>query len=189
MEKKLNLGCGHFKKKGYINVDYVKEIKPDILHNLNRLPYPFKKNEFNLIEADHLLEHLNKPFEVMKELHRILKDKGILKIRIPHFSRGFAHPEHRAGFGVNFWNYFNPKFLGGYMGVEFKLKKLRLNWSSQPYLKKKMLPLPIYWILAFLNGIINFFANLSPFFCSRIWCFFVGGFEEIYYEFICIKDK
>ena len=69
--KKLNLGCGEFKKAGYINVDYYSVTDPDLKHDLDIFPYPFADNEFKLIEADHLLEHLDNPFRVMKELHRI----------------------------------------------------------------------------------------------------------------------
>ncbi|GAI92192.1 unnamed protein product, partial [marine sediment metagenome] len=75
MEKyieKLNLGCGQFKKDGFINIDIDDKTNPDIRHNLNQFPYPFENNRFVLIEANHLLEHLHNPFEVMKELHRIL---------------------------------------------------------------------------------------------------------------------
>ena len=42
MEKKLNIGCGEFKKDGYINVDYYSVSEPDVKHDLNKFPYPFK---------------------------------------------------------------------------------------------------------------------------------------------------
>ena len=90
--KKLNLGCGEFKKNGYINVDFSSVSDPDVKHVLNIFPYPFKDNAFNLIEADHLLEHLSYPFNAMKELVRILKNGGILKIKVPHFSPGLFPP-------------------------------------------------------------------------------------------------
>jgi predicted SAM-dependent methyltransferase len=69
---KLNLGCGEDKKPGYINLDSNPSVGPDVVYNLNIFPYPFADNAFDLIEASHILEHLDKPFAVMKELHRIL---------------------------------------------------------------------------------------------------------------------
>ncbi len=185
--KKLNLGYGSFKKEGYINIDRIKSLKPDVLHDLNKTPYPFKKNYFDIIKANHVLEHLGDVFRIMKELHRILKPGGYLFIKVPHFSRGFTHVEHKAGFDVTFPYYFSPSFKGGYTGFEYKLNKMRLNWFAQPYLKKDMLPPVLYYILSVVNAIINFFANLAPFFCSRIWYSWVGGFEEISFEFRCIK--
>ena len=177
--RKLNLGCGEFKKSGYVNVDYYSVSDPDVRHNLENIPYPFHENEFDVIEMDHVLEHLNNPFGVIKELHRISKRGGTVLIRVPHFSRGFTHPEHKRGFDVTLPYYFSPEFIGGYQGVEFSLKKLRLNWFAQPYLKKVYLGRVQLFIITNISKIFNFFANLHPYFCSRIWCYWVGGFEEI----------
>jgi SAM-dependent methyltransferase len=180
---KLNLGCGMFKKKGFVNVDFVSACKPDVLHNLNKIPYPFEDNSFSYIEANHLLEHLSSPMEVMQELRRILKPNGKLIIRVPHFSRGFSHPEHIRGFDVSFPLYFDENFRGGYSGTSFKLQEMRLSWFAQPYLKKVTLPCYQYLFGVVMGGIFSFFANLSPYFCSRMWCFLVGGFEEIEFVF------
>ena len=182
----MNLGCGQFKKEGYVNLDYVKETNPDILHDLNKLPYPLKNGEFDLVEADHILEHLTDPFAVMRELHRITKRGGQVIIRAPHFSRGFTHPEHKRGFDVSFPLYFNPKFQGGYMGVNFKSERTRLRWFAQKKLKKQVLSRFNYYAASVLGGVIDFFGNLSPMLCSKLWCFLVGGFDEI--EFVLTRQ-
>lgn len=180
---RLNLGAGNFRKKGFINIDIRKEAKPDIIHDLNKHPYPFTANQFESIEADHVFEHLENPLETMRELHRILKPNGELIIRVPHFSRGFTHSDHKRGFDLSFPFYFNPKFTPGYIGVTFKLEKTRLKWFAQPYMKTTVLP---KWQVNFgiiLGALIDFFANAAPFFCSRIWCYYVGGFEELSFRF------
>lgn len=185
--KKLNLGCGEFKKEGYINVDVRDDVSADVVHDLNNTPYPFKDDEFNLVEADHLLEHLQNPLGVLRELHRIIKNEGIVIIRTPHFSRGFTHPDHKRGFDVTLPYYFQPTFRGGYQGVEFRLEKMKLSWFAQKYLKKQTVS-PVLYYGALVGGIVlDFFANLSPIFCSRVWCFWVGGFEEIEFRFVCKK--
>ncbi len=185
--KKLNLGCGIDYKEGFINVDFHDHIKVDKIMNLNFIPYDLEANSFDYIYASHVLEHLNDPFTIMKELHRILKTNGTLHIKVPHFSRGFTHSEHKAGFDVNFPYYFNPHFTkSGYFGVTFELKKMRLHYFAffhlLPYLGVSKITI---FFMKILNRIINFFANLSPNLCSRLWCFWVGGFEEI--EFIFVK--
>lgn len=187
MEKKLNLGCGEFKKEGYINVDFFSASNPDIRHDLNKFPYPFADNEFNLIEANHVLEHLANPFMVMKELHRISKNGSVVVIKVPHFSRGFTHPEHKRGFDISFPLYFNPLFPGGYQGVNFELKRMRFSWFGQPYLKKKVFSPFVFCCGYALGNVIDFFANLFPRLCARIWCFWVGGFDEI--EFVLSVKK
>lgn len=117
-EQKLNLGSGEDYKEGFVNVDWQPLTKADVEHNLNVFPYPFEDNSFDYIEAFHVLEHLDRPFNVMKELHRILKPGGKLVVKVPHFSRGFTHAEHAHGFDVTFPLYFNPNFTkSGYFGV------------------------------------------------------------------------
>ncbi len=186
---KLNLGCGEEHKVGYVNLDWQTLTKPDVAHDLNQFPYPFADNTFDLVEASHILEHLEKPFAVMKELHRILKPGGKLLIKVPHCSRGFTHAEHAHGFDITFPLYFNKSFTrSGYFGVEFKLEKMSLHWLAffhlLPYLGYGKITIAI---LRIMNALISWLANLSQGFCSRIWCYWVGGFDEIEFNFICLK--
>ena len=168
-------------------MDWDPRVTPDVVHDLNKFPYPFSDNEFDRIEADHVLEHLEDPFRAMQELHRISKNNAIIFIRVPHFSRGFTHPEHRRGFDVTFPYYFNPSFKGGYRGYELTARKIKLSWFAQLYLKKTVLPKFTYYMARGIGIILDFLAKLSPTLCSRIWCFWVGGFEEISFEFMVKK--
>lgn len=181
--RKLNLGSGQFLKEGFINVDYYSNTTPDISHDLNQIPYPFEDNYFELVEADHVLEHLTDPFKVMGELRRICAHGAIIHIRVPHFSRGFTHADHKRGFDVTFPYYFNPDFLPGYQRITLKLIKMRLTWFAQPYMKRSVLPAPLVSLGQTAGMVIDFFANLSPWLCSRLWCYWVGGFEEIEFTF------
>jgi len=179
MDNRLNLGCGQFRKAGFINVDFRSDVGADVVHDLNLFPYPFKTGHFDHVEADHILEHLDNPFKVMREIHRFSKNGAGIIIRVPHFSRGFSHPEHRRGFDVSFPLYFDPNFLGGYENVQFETEKISMNWFAQKYFKRSSLPTLYYFFGSTVSFVLNPIANLSPMFCSRIWCFWVGGFEEI----------
>lgn len=185
--KKLNIGSGEFRKEGYINLDHRDFVGADVVHDLNVRPMPFPDGAFDRIEADHVLEHLDDAFATMRELYRVAADGAIISIRVPHFSRGFSHPEHRRGFDVSFPLYFDPTFKGGYEGVHLPLLSMRLTWFAQLYLKRETLPSYMYAGGRFLGWVFDFFANLSPYFCSRVWCFLVGGFDEIHYEFTVKK--
>jgi len=189
MSEKLNLGCGEFKKPGYINVDCYSVSEPDVRHNLEEFPYPFDDHQFSLIEADHLLEHLEDAFQVMKELWRISGHGGLIKIKVPHFSRGFTHAQHKRGFDASFPLYFNPTYQGGYQGIPLELVSMKLKWFAQPSLRKTILTTPQYVLGKMLGKLIDMFANLSPFLCSRLWCFWVGGFEEIEFQFKVSKQR
>ena len=180
--KKLNLGSGSFSLEGYINIDRDPLAEPQVVHDLNDIPYPFEPGSFDEVRMDHSLEHLDDAFGVVAEIVRITKKGGTIVIRVPHFSRGFTHPEHRRGFDVTFNHYFDPAFKGGYCGTHLLTKSVRLRWMAQPQLKKIMLPAPLFIVLTLAGGVFDFFANLCLVACSRGWCFLVGGFEEI--EFI-----
>ncbi|TSC87222.1 MAG: type 11 methyltransferase [Parcubacteria group bacterium Gr01-1014_8] len=188
MPRKLNVGCGGDKKEGYVNLDWLELLKPDVVHDLNAFPYPFKDGSFDLIEAYHALEHLEKPFMVMKEMHRLLAKGGVLHVKVPHFSRGFTHAEHEHGFDVTFPLYFDKKFSAhGYYGVDFALRSMRLSWLAFFHLMPFMGYGPILIrILRGVNSVVSGLANLSPALASRIWCFWVGGFDEIEFKFIKI---
>lgn len=186
MIRKLNLGCGEDKKEGYVNVDHQASVSPDVRHDLNAFPYPFPDDFFHLIEASHVLEHLESPFSVMRELERILAPGGKLIIKVPHFSRGFTHAEHAHGFDITFPLYFDERFTrSGYYGVSLTIEKMRMNWLAFFHLYKYMhYGRCTIWILRIFHFLISFFANLNQPFCSRIWCFWVGGFDEIVFEFV-----
>ena len=100
--KKLNIGCGRNVKKGYINLDVVRLPGVDVVHDLEKFPYPFDDNTFDLIEASQVLEHVDNLRGVMKELARILKPGGKLKIDVPHFSSNTAYmdPTHKRFFCI-----------------------------------------------------------------------------------------
>lgn len=183
----LNLGCGQSYIEGYCNVDFHSHVKVDCVHDLNVFPYPFKDSSFDFVLASHIIEHLDKPFVVMQELHRIMRPGARLVVKVPHWSRGFTHPEHKSGFDVTFPLYFNKNFSkSGYFGVDFELEQMELHyiafWHLLPYLGVGQ---GLISIMRVVNVVFNFFAKLSPKVCSRIWCGWVGGFEEI--EFIFRK--
>ena len=84
---KLNLGCCQNIKEGYVNLDIVKREGVDVIHDLNKIPYPFETSSVDLIYCSHIIEHLDiDTVTFMKEVHRIIKPRGIVIIRVPHFS-------------------------------------------------------------------------------------------------------
>jgi len=184
---KINFGSSGTNKPGFINVDIRSSVRPDVIHDLNVFPYPFADNSADEIELVHLLEHLDRPFLAMEELHRILKPGGRLYIAVPHFSRGFTHTEHSHGFDVSFPYYFTKRFPNQFYGVEYELASMRLNWINHitfRYLPDFGFGKVTLFFLRSVNAFLSWLGNMSPFACSRLWCFWVGGFEEIEFHFI-----
>ena len=86
--KKLNLGCGSSVLDGYINVDKFSYYKPNLIHDLEIIPYPFDENSVDEIILSHVLEHIGQDPEIfnkiVKELYRICKNDTLIHIYVPH---------------------------------------------------------------------------------------------------------
>lgn len=184
-KKKLHLGCGHEYLKDYLNVDVNKDVGPDMVVDLNKVPWPFENDQFDEVLAKHVFEHLTDPVSKMQELYRITKRNGIFDIRVPHFSHAWANITHVTAFSVRTFDFLdarstlqNPKkeFYGT---AKFEVIEKKLSWIV--FISKNRIFLRLF------NKIINFFANKDPYFCERIWCYWVGGFEEIRFKVKVIK--
>jgi ubiquinone/menaquinone biosynthesis C-methylase UbiE len=85
---KLNMGCGHNKMVGYFNVDLSPECQPDVVCDLEVLPWIWADNSVEVVRFNHSLEHLGQDSKVflgmMKELYRICKNGAKIEINVPH---------------------------------------------------------------------------------------------------------
>jgi len=97
----LNLGCGKKYINGAVNVDVTPATRPDVVHNLNRVPWPFPDSHFRQVQAYDVLEHLTDLLAVMEEIHRVCEDGAIVHITTPHFSSANSYTDltHRHHFG------------------------------------------------------------------------------------------
>ncbi|MBI2654841.1 class I SAM-dependent methyltransferase [Candidatus Woesearchaeota archaeon] len=126
MKKKLNLGCGNDYKEGWVNLEnkgeYIdRKYKADKFHDLNKYPYPFKSNEFDLILASHLVEHLEDPLRFFKECRRILSANGELTVVVPHYTNPMAYtPLHKT-----YWSYKSMRHAAN--GLRLKEVKLKFT--------------------------------------------------------------
>ena len=100
---KLNIGCGRDITEGWANLDLYDYDGKTVSHDLNKLPYPFKDNQFDEILCSHIIEHLDplKHIDILRELHRISRNGSIIKIKVPHFSNVISrsHLTHYKLFG------------------------------------------------------------------------------------------
>jgi len=105
--KKLNLGCGSKVEDGAINVDKYYADGIDVVHDLDVMPYPFESESFDEVILDNVLEHLEKPIDVMNEVYRVLKKGGKAKVIVPYFRSLWAYidPTHKNWFTVHSFDY------------------------------------------------------------------------------------
>ena len=85
---KLNMGCGHNKLRDFINVDSSPYFEPDVVHNLERAPWPWPDSSADEVMFIHSLEHMGQSagvfLGIMMELYRICKDGAKVTIHVPH---------------------------------------------------------------------------------------------------------
>ncbi len=114
MRRELLIGCGNNRSKrikhgdiqgewhNLTTLDIDPSCKPDVVHDLNVLPYPFEDGAFDEIHAYECLEHCGKQgdwkffFDQFSEFHRILKPGGILCGTVPMWDSpwAWADPGH-----------------------------------------------------------------------------------------------
>jgi len=144
---KLNLGCGKDYRQGWVNVDFRDDVKLDAKHNLNKIPYPFKKNQFDIVLMRMILEHLDNPIKVLKEIIRISKNKAIIEVVVPHANSyaAITDIQHKTHFTENS---FNKNLLEEYGLNNLILKKVELQFKNT---WKKCIPFKKYLKIFFIG--------------------------------------
>jgi ubiquinone/menaquinone biosynthesis C-methylase UbiE len=151
------------------------------VHDLEVFPYPFPDNQFSEIYMDHVIEHLSDPLKVLQEIYRISAPDAKVYINCPHFSTNFVHPGHKSAISIQLFDFLKSDSEEVYGNCNFKVEKISLRWFRYTNGKRS------WFLLRVMNGVINFFANISPSAAERFWCYFVGGFEEIRFEVRVVK--
>ena len=170
--KKLNFGSGKSIKKGFVNVDLHKYPGVDKSFNFEEIPYPFEDNTFDYVETIQVMEHLENTMEVLEELHRIIKNKGILHIEVPYFRGIPAYAiTHKRFFSIQMF-----RIIAGEISASSKMnqKMFRIN-------KIKLSFRRFYKLLG-----ISFFAKKFP----NIYEEFLGHIfpaTDIIVDLECIK--
>ena len=151
---KLNLGSGSKILDGYTNVDKYDYYKPDVVHDLEVFPYPFKDNSIDEILLSHVLEHIGQSPDIflgiVKEFYRICRGNSIIKIIVPHPRHDdfIADPTHVRPITILGLQLFDKDLnieweknkaantpLALINGVNFKIKNVT-NYLDENYLKK-----------------------------------------------------
>ncbi|MBI5792155.1 MAG: hypothetical protein HZA63_11830 [Rhodocyclales bacterium] len=85
---KFNMGCGYKKLPGYVNVDAAPACAPDVVFDLECLPWPWADAVADTVLFNHSLEHMGQDPQrflgMMQELYRICRNGAELFINVPH---------------------------------------------------------------------------------------------------------
>ena len=135
MIKKINFGSGKKETNGFINYD---KNEMDLNYKIN-----IESDFIDEIRLHHVLEHLDKPYDTIIELHRILKKGAILDIKLPQFACVLTHQrffhsrhyfncitkdfesnckQHKKLFNENSFKYKFVGFKGDFPFIKFDLR-------------------------------------------------------------------
>ncbi len=178
---KLNLGCGQRRLPGFVGVDNnPNAAATDVVHDLDCFPYPFADSSVAEVVMNHSMEHLDNPIKVLIELYRMCADGAEITVRSPHLSCNWLHPGHRSGISTMLFSFFDRSGFDFYGNCDFKVKSIRLRWLKPNNSHS--------WLANAVGRLIDVFANLHAGFCQRVWCYWVGGFEEIEFRVTVVKS-
>ena len=125
----LNIGSGRHYRPNAVNVDVTADTSPDVVHDLNRRPWPFADGQFDEVIATDVLEHLDDTAATMAELHRVCADGARVEVVVPHYSSdgAFTDPTHRHYFGAFTFDYFSASHTNNfYSPARFEVEARRI---------------------------------------------------------------
>lgn len=137
---RLNLGSGYARRDGYLNVDVAGACNPDVVLDLESLPWPWQDASATEVLFIHSLEHLAPAPRVflalVQELYRVCANDASVVIHAPHprHDHYLNDPTHVRGISPGMLNLFNRELndrwradgnantpLAHYLRVDFRI--------------------------------------------------------------------
>lgn len=182
----LDVGCGIDKIPWAIGID--KKVLPnvDVVHDLDKIPWPFKDNTFDHIVCKHSLNHLSDFIKVMEEIHRIGKPNATVEILAPHYTSDNFHtdPTHKFSIGIRSMNYFCEEFkfkYHYYSNVRFKMVKRYISFRETITDFRRKTKFNFARLIGF-EAVVNKFSRIY----ERFFAYWFPA-SEVYFKLMIIK--
>ncbi len=145
---------------GAIGIDHIALPSVDIVADIEHgLPF-LADDSVDIVIADSILEHVDKFSDLMREIHRVLRSGGELRVKVPHFSNPYYYSDytHVRFFGLYTFDYFVNRdrqrmkriVPDYYSDFRFEIKSRRLFFYS-----------PFRWRRRLLRNPLNALVNLN----------------------------
>ncbi|HSS20305.1 MAG TPA: hypothetical protein VLL54_09530 [Pyrinomonadaceae bacterium] len=170
----LNLGCGLKYVSEALNVDVAAEANPDVVQDLNRVPWSLPSDHFRDVLAFDVIEHLDDFIATMEEIHRVCRAGALVRVTVPHFScaNAFTDPTHRRLFGYFSFDYVTDQSeMQHYTTVRFKKQYSRLMFYP-----------------SLVNKLVARLANRYPTAYERRWAWIFPAWY-LYFELQVLDDE
>lgn len=185
---RLNLGCGTDIRPGFLNVDLVKGPGVALVYDLNRLPWPWADNTFELVLANHFLEHTDDLIGVLREIWRISRPQARLQIRVPYFASflSFKDLTHKHRFTYDAFDNWDARHDADGRQVTHMNEPMRFQIRRRLILMFSRLPGWKYHVANAPFWIPMALINLFPRLYERFFFFYLPA-SNIYYELEVVK--
>lgn len=167
-KKALHIGSGKKTLPGATTIDILDLPGVDVVHDLDIMPWPFPDNEFDLVFAHSVFEHLEDQIAIMEEMHRILKPGGRIVITVPHFrcTDAFTDSTHTHFFTSQSMDYYiEGTALANYEYSNVLWKKVGF-WYGWPQIAKNPIRRLFKWYIS--NHPKFYDSHLSLLFPTKI---------------------
>lgn len=160
-KKVLNFGSGKttYPAENVTNLDIYPHEGVDVVCKTNKLP--FEDETFDLIIANHVIEHVPNWFESFKELARVVKTGGLIEVWIPPVSSdsAFTYRDHINRIGMH--SFAGCKYIpraGNNLDASVQFKKLGnvANLEIIQYAKRAIVK---WWILLAWPSLLEFITT------------------------------
>lgn len=116
----VDFGCGkkpfkqYFPNQRYVGIDN-RYGNPDFVASV--FHSPFKNNSADTVICSEVLEHINEPLKVVKEIHRVIKKGGHLYLTVPMYWYQHYQPN-------DFWRFTQFSLMAILSQFNFRIKYL-----------------------------------------------------------------
>ena len=101
---------------------------------------PFKNEQFDVVNADQVLEHIANLPDLVREIHRVLRPSGVLVAHVPYFRSSWAHvdPTHVRSFTLRSMDYFlvGSDFFERYRFNDAGFRELEMYLDSHRHISR-----------------------------------------------------
>lgn len=179
---KLNLGCGHDYIQGWVNVDAVEDVKPDVILDL-RSEWLWQTASVEEVLVKDILEHFT--WEdlqgVMRELARVTKPGAKVTVRVPNLDKIFTQFDHDPAVR-NLFIYGATHATGvfGAHKIGFTPHSIVMLFIKYGFSLKSLEGATTNWVATFIRSEARSISKVAWFIQSFSW----GGAEVYFSELI-----
>ncbi len=152
-----DLGCGVNKTRDTVGIDRFPLEGVDVVVDLNKFPYPFADNSFDVFYLNDIIEHLPDTIGVMEELYRLCKPNAHIYIRVINWNSKLnaEDPTHVKAFTEHTFDFFGKYALRSYYSkarFEVVSCEYQFNAKVEKYIKNRRL---MKFLGTYLNNVLE----------------------------------